>query len=67
VWDVLVLYPVIERGTLTGDINDPIDPGKVTIASYIVTPLSTTPTNGKLIKWVTVDSLNPAAIVVDAR
>ena len=35
--------------------------------TYIVTPLSTAPTNGKLIKWVAIDSLNPAAIVVDAQ
>ncbi|PZS31505.1 MAG: hypothetical protein DLM61_08445 [Pseudonocardiales bacterium] len=63
----VVLYPVVKRDTLTGDPDGPIDPAKVTMATYIVTPLSTAPTDGKLIKWVAVDSLNPAAIVVDAQ
>jgi len=30
-----------------------------------MTPLSTTPSNGKLIRWVTIDRLNPNAVVVD--
>ena len=63
----VVLYPVIQRGTLDGDPDGPIDLGKVTMATYIVTPLSTTPTDGKLIKWVTIDRLNPSALVVDAK
>jgi hypothetical protein len=61
----VVLYPVVERGTLTGDVDGPIDPGRVTMATFMVTPLSTAPSGEKLIKWVTIDSLNPGAVVVD--
>jgi hypothetical protein len=63
----VILYPVTEAKTLDGDPDGPIEPGRVTMATYILTPLSTTPANGKLIRWVTVDSLNPQAVVVDAR
>jgi hypothetical protein len=61
----IILYPVIEPRTLDGHPDSPIDPGRVTIAFHMVTPLSTAPSDGKLIKWVAVDSSNPRAVVVD--
>jgi len=36
------------------------------MAFHLVTPMSTMPLNGKLIKWQTRNSSDPTAIVVDA-
>jgi hypothetical protein len=63
----IIVYPVVEgTATLGGTAGDVIDPDKVTIGFHIITPFSAAPTDGKLIKWRTVDSTNPNAIVVDA-
>jgi hypothetical protein len=63
----LVLYPVVEKGALAGEANDPIDPNMVTMACHFVTPWSAAPRDGKLITWQTIDSSNPTAIVVESR
>ncbi|MCM4084232.1 Z1 domain-containing protein [Paractinoplanes hotanensis] len=54
----MVVYPVLEK-------HDTQEVG-VTLAFHMVTPMSTTPLNGNLIKWQARDSHNPNALVVDA-
>jgi hypothetical protein len=60
----LIVYPAV-----ADDVPDAksVDDGLVTLAFHLVTPMSTMPLNGKLIKWQTEDSVNRSAIVVDAK
>jgi hypothetical protein len=62
----IIVYPVIDQNYRMDEVPDgPIEPDKVTIGFHMVTPFSAAPADGKLIKWVTVDSTRPQAIVVD--
>ena len=63
----IIVYPSIEPGTLGGREGDEIDPTTVTLGFHIITPFSSAPADGKLIKWVTIDSGNPRAVAVEAR
>ncbi|GAA1774304.1 Z1 domain-containing protein [Luedemannella helvata] len=60
----IIVYPAINPGTLEGKAGDPIDPGKVTLGFNIITPYSSAPTSGRLIKWTAKDS-NRHVVVVD--
>jgi hypothetical protein len=59
----IILYPVMESGTLDGDSGDEIDLDKVVMGMYLMTPMSSAPRGENLIKWRTIDNTN--AIVVD--
>ncbi len=62
----MIVYPTVLPDTLGGTEGDPVDPAQVTLGFHAITPVSSTPAGGKLIKWVTVDRGNPRAVVVDA-
>lgn len=62
---VLIVYPTTESKVVPGTEAGPIAPELVTIAFHMVTPMSTAPKDGKLIKWVTRDGGNPRAVVVN--
>ncbi|GIG91123.1 Z1 domain-containing protein [Plantactinospora endophytica] len=61
----LIMYPSVRDKHEYGD--RPIPDDRITLAFHLVTPLSTTPVNGKLIKWQTRNSNDPTAVVVDTR
>jgi hypothetical protein len=61
----IIVYPSVEN-TPDGSQGDAIDPAKVTLGFHVITPLSSAPTDGRLIKWTVIDSGNRGALVVDA-
>lgn len=61
----IIVYPSMEE-IPEGNPGDVIDPAKVTLGFHAVTPLSSAPTDGRLIKWTVVDRRNHNAVVVDA-
>lgn len=63
----IILYPVVERHMLDGASGDEIDLGKLVMGMCVVTPMSSTPHGGKLIRWVTIDNVNADDIVIDSR
>ncbi|MEV6487099.1 Z1 domain-containing protein [Actinoplanes sp. NPDC051633] len=64
----LVVYPSVEKKEApTGKLSDVIPDDRITIGFHLVTPMSTMPLNGKLIKWQARNSSNPNAVVVEAR
>lgn len=63
----IILYPVISPGTLGEHPETSVDSKKITIAFHAVTPMSTRPASGKLIKWMTRDSINQGAVAVDTN
>lgn len=58
----LIVYPSVEDKERSGE--RPVPNNKITLAFHAVTPMSTRPSNGRLIRWRTRDSSNPTAIVV---
>ncbi|MFV2083415.1 Z1 domain-containing protein [Micromonospora sp. LOL_021] len=60
----LIMYPSVEDTSRYVDKPAPDD--QITLAFHLVTPMSTMPLNGKLIKWQTRSSRDPMAVVVDA-
>ncbi|MEV0606589.1 Z1 domain-containing protein [Polymorphospora rubra] len=60
----LIIYPSVEKKDALGD--NPVPDDQITMAFHLVTPMSTMPLNGKLIKWQTRNSGDPTAVVVDA-
>jgi hypothetical protein len=60
----IIVYPSVEPGQLEGTTGGPIGPSRVTMGFHIITPESTRPRGGDLIKWVTRDSTNPRAIAI---
>ncbi|MGC4862798.1 Z1 domain-containing protein [Micromonospora sp. DT41] len=60
----MIVYPNVEA-----DVPDArsVNDGLVTMAFQLVTPVSSMPTSGKLIKWQTRNSADESAIVVDAE
>lgn len=61
----VVLYPVTTSSKVAGHEDGPIDPSAVTIGFHMVTPKSSAPTDGRLVKWTTRDSSNPRAIAIE--
>jgi hypothetical protein len=60
----IIVYPTVEPGGLDRAAEDVIDPGQVTLGFHIITPLSSAPRGGDLIKWVTIDRTNTNAIAI---
>jgi hypothetical protein len=58
----LILYPTVSKEHM--QLN-PIPDHRITIGFHLVTPTSTMPLNGKLIKWQARDNSDPTAVVVD--
>ena len=60
----LIVYPTVSADHIG---LAPIPDNRITIGFHLVTPMSTMPLNGKLIKWQTRDSSNPTAVVIDTK
>jgi hypothetical protein len=60
----LILYPSVPNKDAFE--ANPIADNQITLAFHLVTPMSTMPLNGKLIKWQSRNSNDPTAVVVDA-
>ncbi|RZU51204.1 Z1 domain-containing protein [Krasilnikovia cinnamomea] len=59
----LIMYPAVrDKDEFDGG---PVPDNRITMAFHLVTPMSTMPLNGKLIKWQTRNSSDPTAVVVD--
>ncbi|MBM2617042.1 Z1 domain-containing protein [Actinoplanes sp. LDG1-06] len=71
----VLLYPVAEKDDIESSRSakaaeespSDIPTGRITLAFHMVTPMSTMPLNGRLIKWQARDSRKPTALVVDAQ
>lgn len=59
----VIIYPSVENKKTFGE--DPVPDDRITMAFHLVTPMSTMPLNGKLIKWQTLNNNDPTAVVVD--
>ncbi|MBW6440021.1 Z1 domain-containing protein [Actinoplanes hulinensis] len=59
----VIVYPSVEKKSELDEYPYPDD--RITLAFHLVTPLSTMPLSGRLIKWQTRDNSNPTAVVVN--
>jgi hypothetical protein len=61
----LIIYPSVRNEDILR--LDPIPDNQITMGFHLITPMSTMPLNGKLIKWQTRNSSRPTAVVTDVE